>query len=128
MTKTFCRGSGLIFCVPGLGNPRHGHLVPLYNYHLVRYGVIRRCRDGFRIGPLYANEPELTPTLLNALGSEVVRDGSIFLDIPETNRAAISLVESNGMSLVFETARMYRGNMPDIGLDQTYGITSFELG
>jgi GNAT superfamily N-acetyltransferase len=111
-----------------IGQPQTRALGALYNNHLVGYGVIRRCRDGYRIGPLYANEPELAATLLNALGSELVRDESIFLDIPETNRAAISLAESNGMSLVFETARMYRGNMPDIGLDRTYGITSFELG
>jgi len=32
------------------------------------------------------------------------------------------------MSMVFETARIYKGTPPAVKLDQIYGITSFELG
>ena len=35
---------------------------------------------------------------------------------------------ANGMSSVFETARMYAGPAPKVELDAVYGITTFELG
>jgi hypothetical protein len=52
----------------------------------------------------------------------------VFLDIPVCNQAARQLVERNAMTLVFETARIYRGAPPVLPLDKIYGITSFELG
>ena len=41
---------------------------------------------------------------------------------------AIELLESLGMKMVFETARMYKGIVPDLPLPSIYGTTSFELG
>jgi len=32
------------------------------------------------------------------------------------------------MQAEFETARMYRGKAPELNLEMTFGITSFELG
>ena len=52
----------------------------------------------------------------------------IYLDIPEVNPQARELVRYANMRKVFETARMYKGDEPDISVDRTYGITTFELG
>jgi hypothetical protein len=52
----------------------------------------------------------------------------VFLDIPVCNRAARELVERHAMTMVFETARIYRGTPPALPLDRIYGITGFELG
>jgi hypothetical protein len=52
----------------------------------------------------------------------------VFLDLPEPNRAAVELATRYGLSPVFETARMYRGEDPGLPLAKTYGITTFELG
>lgn len=95
---------------------------------LMGYGVRRSCRSGYKIGPLFADSPELAATLLDALrvGTEI--EAPLFLDVPECNRAAIALVEACGMRRVFETARMYTGVVPDLALARSYGITSFELG
>ena len=54
--------------------------------------------------------------------------GSVFLDVPEPNAAAIAMAREAGMTPAFETARMYAGKAPDLPLAQIYGITSFELG
>ena len=52
----------------------------------------------------------------------------VYLDIPDGNEAARALVEEHGMQAEFETARMYRGKAPELNLEMTFGITSFELG
>nr|WP_231368532.1 GNAT family N-acetyltransferase [Mariprofundus ferrooxydans] len=93
---------------------------------LLGYGVIRRCRDGAKIGPLFADTPEIAASLFSALCSH--SDEPVFLDVPECNAAAMALAERHGMHRVFETARMYTQQAPEISLERTYGITSFELG
>jgi GNAT superfamily N-acetyltransferase len=91
------------------------------------YGVIRRCLSGHKIGPLFANDPAIAVDLLQEL---VLRAGAsdIVLDVPEPNREGIALGREMGLGPVFETARMYRGEPPDLPLRHIYGITSLELG
>lgn len=52
----------------------------------------------------------------------------MYLDVPETRPEAVALAIRHGMRPMFETARMYTGPAPEISLERTYGITSFELG
>jgi hypothetical protein len=91
------------------------------------YGVIRACRNGYKIGPLFADGEGEADLLLRALASQA-EGAPVFVDLPEPNRAAVLLAARYGLSPVFETARMYRGQMPDLPLSQTYGISTFELG
>lgn len=91
------------------------------------YGVIRRCRNGYKIGPLFAHSEREADLLFQALAAQA-KGASIFLDLPEPNQAAIQLAARYKLSSVFETVRMYRGRMPDLPLSQTYGISTFELG
>ena len=53
---------------------------------------------------------------------------TIVIDVPEDNRAAVMLAESLGMAATFETARMYKGPLPALPVDRTFGVTTFELG
>jgi hypothetical protein len=48
--------------------------------------------------------------------------------VPEVNRAAVDMARRHGMERVFETARMYTGEVPDLPLDRIFGVTSFEVG
>jgi GNAT superfamily N-acetyltransferase len=91
------------------------------------YGVIRACRSGSKIGPLFADGEREADLLFRALASGADGD-AVFLDLPEPNQAAIRLAARHGLSPVFETARMYRGPEPDLPLPRTYGISTFELG
>lgn len=95
---------------------------------LAGYGVIRRCRSGFKIGPLFADNPKLAEGLFNSLLSRVQPGEPVFLDVPEVNRNAVSLAERHGMAVMFETARMYTGEFPDLPLNRLFGVTTFELG
>ncbi len=95
--------------------------------HLAGYGVVRKCRVGYKLGPLFADTPDIAATLCMALAAPAA--GSVyFLDIPEANPQALALVQQRGMKEVFATARMYRGAAPALPLERIYGITSFELG
>jgi len=90
------------------------------------YGMIRPCRSGYKIGPLLAEDPEIASALFDSLTSGL--EGPIFLDVPEVNPAAVALAQKNGMTAVFETARMYTGEAPRLPFDKIFGVTSFELG
>ena len=92
------------------------------------YGVLCPCRKGFKIGPLFADGPEIAELLFQALCGRAGAGSEVFLDIPEVNPAALALVERHRMQKVFATARMYSGEPPAIDLSRIYGITSFELG
>jgi hypothetical protein len=62
------------------------------------------------------------------LQSHASNNASLFLDTPAINSAAIALAERHGMTVSFETARMYRGQAPKFPSDRLFGVTSFELG
>jgi GNAT superfamily N-acetyltransferase len=100
----------------------------LENGRLAGFGVVRPCRSGFKVGPLFADRPDLAESLFSRLKSSVPDGAPLFLDIPEANPAALSLAHRHGMSVVFETARMYKGIAPLLPVDRIYGITTFELG
>jgi GNAT superfamily N-acetyltransferase len=97
------------------------------SHRITGYGVIRPCYRGFKIAPLFADTPEIAEELFRSL-SALAAGQPVFLDIPVCNLAAVQLVERYGMNKVFETARIYRGILPELPLDDIFGITSFELG
>ncbi len=100
----------------------------MQNGRLAGYGVIRRCRSGYKIGPLFAERRELAESLFLILRSKVKPSELFYLDIPEVNQAAVALAERYNMKVSFETARMYMGGMPDMPLNRIFGVTSFEIG
>lgn len=95
---------------------------------IVGYGCIRPCAQGFKIGPLNAESDELALRLFSALTNWVPAGSDVFLDVPEPNPKAVALAHQAGMSPVFETARMYTNDTPQMSLQKIFGITSFELG
>ena len=91
------------------------------------YGVIRRCLEGCKIGPLFADDPRAAEALYGHLAG-FAAGGPLFLDAPENNPAAIELVRRHRMVEVFGCARMYLGPPPDIAHQHVFGVTTFELG
>ncbi len=95
---------------------------------LAAYGVIRPCRVGFKIGPLFADNAELARILFEALTADAPMGGQIYLDTPERNPDAVNIVQSYSMTEVFRTTRMYNRQEPSFPLEKWFGVTSFELG
>jgi len=95
---------------------------------LIGYGVLRPCRAGCKIGPLFADDAALADRLLRALVTRLLPGTRVQLDILAVNPAAQALVAAHGLAPVFQTARMYAGAAPALPLGRLYGVTSFELG
>ncbi|SDD28980.1 GNAT family N-acetyltransferase [Kordiimonas lacus] len=91
------------------------------------YAVRRKCLEGHKVGPLFADDAHVAETLFGALQADIEGE-KIILDTPENNPEAIRLATLHGMKKVFATARMYQKGLPDIRTGQIFGITTFELG
>ena len=94
---------------------------------IVGFGMLRVCKDAYKVGPLFADSPGIAANIFTALRANA-QGSTIFLDTPEPNAAAAALAKANDMTPAFETSRIYRGPAPDLPLDRIYGVTSFELG
>jgi GNAT superfamily N-acetyltransferase len=111
-----------------IGQPGAKGLAALRNGKIGGYGVIRACRTGYKVGPLFAEDAALAEGLLQGLLMHLPKGSEFFLDVPEPNTAAIALAQRHAMSVVFETARMYTGSAPKLPLARLFGVTTFELG
>lgn len=90
-------------------------------------GVIRKCNDSYKIGPLFARNCQTAEKLMDGLLHRIPGE-TFFLDVPEPNRLAMRMAEKRGMQAVFRTARMYSRDPPPMDISEVYGVTSFELG
>lgn len=102
-------------------------LAVISDNQLVGYGVIRPSYQGFRIGPLFANNRQIAEVLFNGLLAKVPSE-PVFIDVPDINSEAIALVTSKNMNTVFPAARMYTKDFPKLQLERIFGVTSLELG
>lgn len=98
------------------------------NNQIQGYGMIRKCRTGYKIGPLFAKTFEVADNLFQSLVSSIPENTPIFLDIPEINSEAVRLVNKYLMEKSFSTARMYTKTPPKLPIERIYGITTFEVG
>ena len=110
-----------------IDQPEGAALAVVKGSRVAGYGVIRQCRTGYKIGPLFADNEHVAENLFAALKSHVPGE-SIFLDTPEVNPAAVELAERHHMRVLFQTVRMYSKEEPSIPLSRTFGVTTFELG
>ncbi len=94
---------------------------------LCGYGVIRPCRSGYKIGPLFASNDQIAQVLFDNL-CFLAKGKSVNLDVPEPNAFSTSMALKAGMIPVFSTARMYSKFHQRNEEKSVYGITSFELG
>jgi GNAT superfamily N-acetyltransferase len=117
--ETFLRG--------WLAAPGSQGVAALRDGRLAGYSVLRRCRVGFKVGPLFADDAEIAEDLFVALSRRVPGE-PLFLDVPEVNPAALELVRRHHMEEVFGCARMYLGPAPDLPHQEIFGVTTFELG
>jgi GNAT superfamily N-acetyltransferase len=110
-----------------LDMPKAVSLKYLSSQKIEGYGVMRKCRQGWKIGPLFANNIHAAEELFKALFSK--SDGeSVYLDVPEINQAAMQLAKKYNLKESFACARMYHGNAPILPYENIFGITTFELG
>jgi GNAT superfamily N-acetyltransferase len=98
------------------------------NGTLAGYAVLRRCLEGTKVGPLFADDADTAAALLHGMRAAAGEGTSVFLDVPHANAEAVSLARAQLEAPVFETARMYRGGRPPEDVNRVFGVTTFELG
>lgn len=91
------------------------------------FAVVRKCQEGYKIGPLFAETEAVARALYEACLNSAPGE-SVYLDIPTTHEGARQLVADYGATYVFECARMYYGTPPETKATAVFGISSFELG
>lgn len=107
--------------------PGHKALVLEQDGSVEAVGVARPCREGMKIGPLHASNRASATAVVSGLAAAVPAKPS-FLDVPLANPEAVGMARELGMEPVFETARMWTGERPELDLTNLYGVMSFELG
>lgn len=96
--------------------------------HINGYAVIRQCGEGYKIGPLFADNAIVAEQLFLACHRVAAPGETVYVDMPECHEAAQEIARRYQLQLVFETARMYKNGTPEFPLEKVYGITTFELG
>ena len=91
------------------------------------FATLRHCAAGTKIGPLVAKSFKDAETLFLAAAHEA-GPGQVILDVPDDTADLMSLCEGLGMSVTFNTARMYRGPAPAPDRSLVRSIATLELG
>ncbi|MGV8833359.1 MAG: GNAT family N-acetyltransferase [Devosia sp.] len=89
---------------------------------VIAFAVVRPCRDGAKIGPLFARDVQAAETILASLS------GPLHIDVPALQADWLQILARQGFTPGFRTTRMYRGTPPASAPDIVLGVTSLELG
>ncbi|WEJ58730.1 GNAT family N-acetyltransferase [Devosia sp. FJ2-5-3] len=90
--------------------------------HMQAYAVLRPCRDGAKIGPLFAGTTPMAFELVSSLS------GPVHIDVPAMHTDWLAALRQLGFTPGFSTRRMYRGSPPQMDLSRVFGVTTLELG
>lgn len=116
------------FLTSWLKQPKSQAFACLEQGRVAGYGVVRTCRAGYKIGPLFADTPAQAEQLMQALQAALPPGSVYYLDMPAINPQTEAWIRRYGLQPVFETARMYLGEAPPASIREVFGVTSFELG
>lgn len=122
------RDDFLRFWLTGAAAEYRQSKVAVLDERVVGFSTIRKCVEGFKIGPLFADDVMIAQQLVGGLINEIPGQSTIILDVPEPNHEAVALAERFELEPVFTTARMYCGTPENVKIEKIFGITTFELG
>lgn len=102
--------------------------VKMHGEKISGYGVIRECFSGYKIGPIFSDDNNSAEEIITNLLKSIPEGEKFYLDVPAVNQSALSICENMSMKKVFETVRMYNRYIPDLPVNNIFGVTTFELG
>jgi GNAT superfamily N-acetyltransferase len=95
---------------------------------LAGYAMLRPCRVGAKIGPLFADDEEAADALLAGLLAAAGPGTEVSVDMPAANPRAQDVRAARDMEPTFETARMYLNGRPPEDVERVFGVTTLEFG
>jgi GNAT superfamily N-acetyltransferase len=96
------------------------------NGRVVGSATWRACGECTKIGPVLAPDLAGALGLISAVASRRP-NGPLIVDVPEANTALRAELTAAGFNVPFVTARMYRGEAPEVGVC-LQAIATMELG
>ncbi len=115
------------FLASWISLPERAAIVAERDGKLTGFAVMRACQAASRVGPLFADSPEIAAALVSALAAKTGAT-AVAIDMPDINKKTSNLADQLGLKPAFETARMYTGPDPKVDLGGLFGVTSLELG
>lgn len=91
------------------------------------YGLIRKALKGYRIGPCYAENPELAFHLIQAMLSQANGE-EVSISMPDSSSLSSYLLNRFDLTVGSQLQRMYSRTPIDLPLERIAGITSFTFG
>jgi hypothetical protein len=91
------------------------------------WACMRRCRDGWRLGPVYSESYDCALELTRHMAAKTVSE-NVYIDAPENNVNAIKLAFSLGMTPMDARLRMFKNSHLDEPYDKIYGFTTLDIG
>ena len=114
------------FLAEWLGGPRIARAI-MRDGRVAAYGVLRKCHQGYKIGPLFAENEDDAALVFIALAG--CSDGEVVaIDVPEPATGFSAYLDDLAFEKGFDTMRMYRGPAPDIRLAGVFSVSTLELG
>lgn len=108
-----------------LAEPRRPMAV-LRDGRVAGFGVLRRCGEGYKLGPLFADGEAEAKELLASLTAGL--EDAIHIDVPAPQQGFVQTLTAASFTPGFTTTRMYRGAPPDVAMGRVFGVTTLELG
>jgi len=106
-----------------------GHVLKNKDGGIDGYALMRPCIEGYKIGPVFAPDVAAAGDLIANLLRALPPGENYYLDVPESNPAAIALAKRHlRMTKVFEAARMYANGEWVLPTQFIWGTTTLELG
>lgn len=96
-----------------------------HNNQIAGFCTARECREGTKIGPLYAVQGTDAEALIRHVAAFWA--GPLIIDAPTSAVPLIAVLQKLGFTPGFQTARMYRGPI-EAGTSTLFAVTSLELG
>ncbi len=116
------------FIMSWLNQPQSLLLGKVEENKYLGYGLIRPATNGYKIAPLFADDPVTAKEILKALTGHFPEGTNYYIDIPEPNSSALEIAEELRLTKEREYLRMYTKSSSNNSLDNIYGYSSFELG
>jgi GNAT superfamily N-acetyltransferase len=109
-------------------HPVGGFSLGVYEGQRLRgMAVMRPARRGYRIGPLFADDPDIAEELMGAL-SRMVLGHTISMDVPTDNPQALALAARHGLTETSSVVHLELGDVRPSPEGSVYAITSIEIG
>lgn len=94
---------------------------------ITAYATARKCAEGLKIGPLWAEDLKGVSSLLAEIGQHF-EPRQVQIDVQTGSEPLAAYLQDIGFEAVFGTARMYTGPQPSADPGRIYAPATLELG